>query len=403
MTAAWGLLRRHRDFRRLFLASVVSLGGDWFSFVAVASLMIELTGRDGSAGYAYAATVLPMCLAAPLAGPVVDRFDRRRVMVWADLARVPLALLLCVAAWVGSVPLALAAVAALGLGASFFDPAAAAALPNLVDEEDLATAQALSGAVWGTMLLVGAGLGGLVTAALGRQVAFLVDAASFLASAALVASIRRPMQARAPGAPAPAASLGEAWRFVRGAPLVARLLLAKVGVSAANGTVGLLPAVALRQHGRGDVGTGLLFAARGLGALLGPVGARLAVGGRPTSRAVIRVCAASSLGYAAFYALLPAAPAFPVAAALVVLAHLGGGAQWTLSTYGLQAATPDALRGRVLSLDQGLATLAIGASSLVAATLADRLGAASTMRVLAGVAALHAVAWLAWSRRHARA
>src|SRR5882672_12729438 len=100
MLSARALLVRNRDFRRLFLASVVSLAGDWFSFVAVADLVTELTGRPGTAAYVYAATVLPVFLASPIAGAVGDRFDRRRVLVIADLARVPVALALCLAvAW----------------------------------------------------------------------------------------------------------------------------------------------------------------------------------------------------------------------------------------------------------------------------------------------------------------
>src|SRR5689334_22311802 len=178
MLALRALLVRNPDFRRLFLSSVVSLAGDWFSFVAVAGLVTELTGSPGAAAFIYAATVLPVFLASPLAGAIADRFDRRRVLVIADLARVPIALLLCAAAWWSSVPLAVAAIIALGVGASFYDPIASAATPNLVAPEDLASAQSLMGAVWGSMLMVGAGVGGLVAELLGRQAAFAIDAAS---------------------------------------------------------------------------------------------------------------------------------------------------------------------------------------------------------------------------------
>jgi MFS family permease len=82
------LLVRNPDFRRLFLASVVSLAGDWFSFVAVASLVTELTGRAGAPAFVFAATVLPVFVASPVAGALADRFDRRRILVIADLARV---------------------------------------------------------------------------------------------------------------------------------------------------------------------------------------------------------------------------------------------------------------------------------------------------------------------------
>lgn len=145
MRSARQLLAENRDFRRLFLSSIVSLGGDWFSFVAVADLVTELTGRPGTAAYVYAATVLPVFLASPIAGMVADRYDRRRILILADLARVPIALSLCLASATGSLPLAIISITLLGVGASFYDPIAAAATPNLVEQDDLATAQSLMG------------------------------------------------------------------------------------------------------------------------------------------------------------------------------------------------------------------------------------------------------------------
>jgi MFS family permease len=403
MLALRALLVRNPDFRRLFLSSVVSLAGDWFSFVAVAGLVTDLTGRPGAAAYIYAATVLPVFLASPLAGAAADRFDRRRVLVIADLARVPVALLLCAAAWWSSVPLAVVAIVLLGVGASFYDPIASAATPNLVAPEDLASAQSLMGAVWGSMLMVGAGLGGVVAELFGRQAAFVIDAASFLASAWLVAGIRRPMQERTQveGAPAPAprsrGALREVVQYLRGAPIVSRLLLAKVGVGASNGIVGLLPAFAHARFAGTGIATGLLFAARGFGALLGPIVTRIVAGADPTRRAIVITCGVATLAYCAAYAVFPFAHAFPAALGLVILAHMGGGAQWTLSTYGLQRETPDHLRGRVMAFDYGLVTLFIGISSIAAGLLADEFGEVRATWWLSAAGGVYAVAWLAWS------
>jgi MFS family permease len=396
------LLLRNRDFRRLFLASVVSLAGDWFSFVAAASLVSELTGSAGAPAFVYAATVLPVFLASPIAGTLADRFDRKRILVIADLARVPLALLLCLAAWWGSAPLAYAAVIALAIGASFSDPISSAATPNLVSAEELASAQSLMGAVWGSMLMVGAGIGGIVAEVFGRQAAFTIDAASFAVSAWLIAGIRRPMQAALP-APRERGSLGDALRYIRGNPIVLRLVFAKGGVSWANGIVGLLPAFATRRFAATDIATGLLFAARGLGSLVGPLLARGVVGATPARRAVMLVCGVSTLSYSLVYAVFPLAHVFALALVLVFLAHLGGGAQWALSTYGLQRETPDHYRGRVLSLDYGLATLGIGMSSIGAGLLADRHGEMTATWCLTVVGGVYAIAWLAWSLAAVRA
>lgn len=389
------LLVRNRDFRRLFLASVVSLGGDWFSFVAVAGLVTELTGRAGAPAFVFAATVLPVFLASPIAGVLADRFDRRRILVIADLARVPIALALCAAAHWRSTLLAFAAVTALAVGASFSDPIASAATPNLVDAEDLASAQSLMGAVWGSMLMVGAGIGGLVAELFGRQAAFAVDAASFLASAWLIGGIRRPMQEA--NRPRDAGSVRDAVSYIRGAPVVLRLVFAKGGVSSANGIVGLLPAFAATRFAGTGIATGLLFAARGLGAMIGPIAARRMVGATPGRRAIVAVCGVSTLTYCAVYAVFPLTAAFATALVLVMCAHLGGGAQWSLSTYGLQRETPDHFRGRVLSLDYGLATLWIGASSVAAGVLADGVGPTAATWWLAAVGGSYGVIWLAWS------
>lgn len=389
MASLRAVLVQNRDFRRLVIASVVSLAGDWFSFVAVASLVTELTGHAGAPAYVYAATVLPVFLASPFAGVIADRFDRRKTLVVVDLLRVPVALALCLA---HSVPVAVAMTALLAVGASFSDPITSAATPNLVPKEHLATAQALMGAIWGSMLLVGAGIGGVVAEMFGRNAAFIVDAASFAISAWSIAGIEAPMQVER----SPDGSLREAFAFIWRSPRLLRLVFAKGGVSVANGIVGLIPVFAARRYAS-HVATGLLLSARGLGAMLGPLVVRYLVGATPGRRAVVLVCGISCLTYAASYGGFVAASSFVVAMILVASAHLGGGAQWALSTYGLQVETPDAVRGRVMAIDYGLATLAIGASGIVAGVLADHIGIVATTEWLCLVGAAYGILWTLWS------
>src|SRR5436190_10564940 len=189
-TAASPLLRRNRDFRRLFVPSVISLGGDWFLFVALGGLVLQTTGEALSVGILIVSQELPIFVATPWAGWLTDRFDRRRLMILCDLLRT----VICVA-FLAVGPddlwLAYALLAGLSVFTAVFDPASSAAIPNVVDPEDLPTANALSGSLWGTMLAVGAALGGIVSTIFGRDTAFLVDAASFAASAASLAGIRR--------------------------------------------------------------------------------------------------------------------------------------------------------------------------------------------------------------------
>jgi hypothetical protein len=247
----------------------------------------------------------------------------------------------------------------------------------------------------------------------GRDASFVVNAVSFAVAAGLVVRIRAPFRTGPGGATAAGAGvlahLGEVWAFVRPRKLTAALMLTKTGVGLANGIVGLLPAFALGRYGAGSAGIGLLLGARGFGALIGPfVGRAIArAGGRPPAgggagdvdgRRLLVVCGGSIVAYAVAYAFLPLIDSLAGAVGCVALAHAGGGAQWVLSTYGLQVTTPDAVRGRVLSLDFGLATLAIGVSSVAAGSTAGLVGLQATSWGMVALALGFGSAWLWWTR-----
>jgi len=391
------LLRRNPDYRRLFLATVVSLLGDWFAFVAVSGFVTHSTGRPGAAAAVFAANVLPVFLLSPVAGLIADRVDRQRLMVTVDLLRVVPALGLLAALRLDSPALAISCVALLAALSAFFEPVAEAATPNVLAPEELSLGQAALGSVWGSMLFVGAALGGLTSATLGRETSLLLNAATFLASAALVWRIRRPLQHHGPpSTEGVGAQLGEVLTLARQSRLTRSLLLTKVGVGVGNGIVGLLPVFAAERFGAGDAGVGVLLAARGLGALVGPLlGQRWA---RDDGRRLLLACGASMVAYGLAYLFLPLAPSLALAAGCVLCAHLGGGAQWVLSTYGLQVSTPDGLRGRVLSIDYGLVTLAIGLSSLAASGAAEVLGLTRASWALAVASLLYGSWWLWWTR-----
>jgi predicted MFS family arabinose efflux permease len=398
LRASLSLLRRNRDFRSLFFASVISLGGDWFLWVAINSLIYEATHKALYVGLAILAQEFAFFLASPVGGILADRLDRRKLMIVCDLARA----IICVAfLLVGPDRLWLAYVL-LPLLASFaapFDPAFSAATPNVVDPEDLPAANALNGSLWGTMLAVGAGLGGVVSGAFGADTAFLVDAVSFLVSAALLMSIRRRFsESRHETTEHPSAidATRETWRFARRDRRVLSLLAVKFGFGAAAGLLALIPVMALDVFKSGNVGFGLLMAARGVGALIGPfLGHRIAgPGHRRLFPAIGLSLAVFGLGYMA----LGAAPSLAIAAVTICVAHLGGGSQWMLSTYGLQVLVPDHIRGRIFGFDYMLVTLSLAVSAVVASAVADHIGAPITVTILGGVALIWAMVWLVLSR-----
>jgi len=400
------LLRGNPAFSRLFAAQLISFAGDWFATVALLGLALELTGSPAIASLLLVVQTGTFALASPIAGVLADRYDRRRLMVIADLARVPVALAFLLARDPGTLWIAFAAAALLSVGAAVFEPTSSASLPNLVEEEELPEANVLIGAAWGTMLAVGAALGGLVAATLGRDVAFAVNAASFAASAFLIVGIRRSFRAVVTreaageavhrGLGGVAESIRVVLRFARGNRTLAALLLSKTTFGVGTGVILMLAIFGREVFKAGDAGIGILFAARGLGALLGPFLVRSIVG--VSERGLIAGIAASFGIFALSYGLLPLAPILPLAALAVFAGHLGGGAQWTLSSYGLQRAAPDAIRGRVFSFDYGLVTLTITVSTLIAGFLAERFSPAATTWSMVGLSAIAAIGWIAFAR-----
>lgn len=377
------LLRRNRDFRTLFIAQIISYAGDWFATVAVLGLVRERSDSDLLATLVFVSQTLPAFFLSPVAGPVADRFDRKTVLTVVSLLQVGAA---CVFLGALRGPLVLvfvaqAMVSALG---AFFGPASQAALPNIVSEEDLPTATTLIGATWGTMVAVGSGLGALFTSAFGRGPAFVANAASFAIAAVLIMSIRTPMSRPASGAKArmkPLADTIEGLRYARNDRTITSLLMTKAGFGLSSGMVGLLAVLADVQFGKKDTGAGILLAARGVGVVLGPFIARRFI--RSGIGRLLLVCGLSALVNGAMYSVAPWMPWLGLSAVFVMAAHLGGGTQWTLSSYGLQVSTPDELRGRIFATDFALVTMTMTVSLIAAGVASDRFGPRPVMLALA--------------------
>ena len=393
------LLRREQDFRRTYVAQLIALGGDWFAVIPLLVLLPELTGTGVWGAAVLAVDTLVFALVGPYAGTVVDRLDRRRVIVVANTVAGAAALLLVLVRSEATAWIALVAIGVVAAAKAFSQPAGAAALPNLVDPEDLPTASVLAGASWGTMLAVGAALGGLVAGTLGTTACFVLDAVLLLLAAALTASTRRPFTD--PSAPVRERrpvrqDVGEAVGYARRDSQVLALLTCKSGPAFGNGALSLFPLYGAAAFGLGPLGIGLMYSARGVGAVLGPVLMRR----RGTDPARMHAVLAGSMAvFGLGYLALGVTTWLWLVLLLLVVAHAGGGANWVLSTYGLQAAVPDVLRGRVFSADYTLATLIIAGSQVVFGLLSDHVPARELLAGAGGVVLLYAGLWWLAARR----
>ncbi|HWW83593.1 MAG TPA: MFS transporter [Vicinamibacterales bacterium] len=381
MNVYLSILRTNRDFRLLYIGQTISQLGDWFNAVAVYALLLELTHSATAVAWMMIVQLLPIAIVSPLAGVVVDRVNRKRLMIGTDILRgfVILALLLIHTAsqvWIAYVVMALT----VG-GSAFFEPARTATIPNITSAEELLPANALSSASWSAMLAIGASIGGLVTAVLGRNVAFAINAASFFISALYIGRTRYDATPAPQPAPSGIAALTgisdliEGLRYVRERGHVAALMFVKAGWGLAGGVLLLLTIFGERVFpvgGNTAAGIGVLYGARGVGAGLGPIVLRWMLGQQP--KTLRRIIGPAYFMVGGFYVALAGAPTLMLAALAVLLAHFGGAILWVFSTVLLQLEVPDRLRGRVFAAELALVTLTSSASSYWTGHLLDHRG-----------------------------
>jgi MFS family permease len=375
------LLRRNRDFRLLYIGQAISQLGDWFNAVAVYALLLDLTGSATAVAWMMIVQFLPVAVVGPLAGVVVDRVNRRRLMITTDMLRGCLILGLLVVRTADQVWIAYV-VMALTVGAqAFFEPARTATIPNITSADELLPANALSSATWSAMLAIGASVGGIVTAVAGRNVAFGLNAASFFCSALFIGRTRYDSTpASVPRSAGFAAMTGitdlvEGMRYVRRESHVAALMCVKAGWGLAGGVLLLLTVFGQRVFplaGGAAAGIGVLYAARGVGAGLGPVALRWILGQQP--RTLRRAIGPAFFTVGLFYVALAGAPTLALAALAVLCAHIGGSILWVFSTVLLQMEVPDRFRGRVFAAELAFVTLITSLSSYCTALALDRVG-----------------------------
>ena len=408
----WRLARTNRNFRRLWCAQIVSEMGDWFYAVAIYSLLLEFTGKASSVGIALVCQLLPQTFIGPMAGVINDRLSRKKVMIAADLARVLIVggmLLVRSRSMVWLVyPLLFLETIMWG----FFEPARTAALPNIAPREDLITANTLQSTTWSANFAIGALLGGLAAAFLGRPAVFVINAASFLFSALLISRMdfreahteahsRLRLRELVDFKP-----VADGIRYVRSDLRLAAIMMVKTGIGIMGASWVIFPVMGERVFplsGRGfTVARGgmlsmsLLMASRGLGSLVGPLLAN-SWAGQNQGRLRALILAGLTIGGTG-YMLLGAAPRLALACAAIMFAHMGASNIWVSSTTLLQMNTDDRFRGRVFSADLSVLTLMMAIATFLAGRILD--SGISVRELAVGVGAtvmLPAAAWL-WAQ-----
>ncbi|MEV4465295.1 MFS transporter [Micromonospora echinofusca] len=398
MPSTLSVLTHNRNFRNLFLAELVVFGADWFVMVPLLVLLPDLTGSGVWGALVLAVDTGIVALLLPYTGTIADRFDRRKIMIISNVAALLGVLLLLGVRSAGTAWLAMAGIGVVAVAKAFYSPAAQAALPNVLDPDELAAGNAVAGSAWGTMTVVGASLGGVLSAAVGPYACFWVAAVGLVVAAGLATLIRRPLQApRDAALPVQRTwpAIREALGYIGHRPRVLALVTVKSAVGLGNGVLTVFPLLAA-VYGVGPVGTGLLFAVRGAGALVGPILMRRVL----TNRAWLLPGLALSMSlYGLAYLGTSVARWFPLVLALVFVAHFAGGSNWVMSNFALQGEVPDRLRGRVFATDMMLATLAVSVSQLAVAAVVDTVDERVVLATCGLVTVVYAIGWRIATRR----
>src|SRR5690348_4449333 len=283
----WRLARGNRNFRRLWCAQIVSEMGDWFYAVAIYSLLLEFTGKASSVGIALVCQLLPQTFIGPIAGVINDRISRKKVMIAADVARVLIVGAMLLVRSRSMVWLVYPLLFLETIMWGFFEPARTAVLPNITPKEDLIVANTLQSTTWSANFAIGALLGGLAAAFLGRSAVFAINAATFVVSALLISrmdfreshtELHGRLRLREVLDFKPVA---EGIRYVRSDMRLLATMLAKTGIGIMGASWVIFPVMGervfpLRGHGLssargGMLSMSLLMASRGVGSLVGPL------------------------------------------------------------------------------------------------------------------------------------
>jgi MFS family permease len=412
------LLAGNRSFRNLWAGQVVSELGNWFNFIAGLGLVRAVSGAAPEAtAMLVVLRLAPFAVFAPIAGALVDRWSRRTVMIASDIARAVFALGFLLVRGPEDLWIAYACTAASTLLAAFFEGAKNAALPNVIGDRGLLAGNALMFSSRFLLMSVGAALGGTASAWLGYEIAFVVNALSFLASAYSISHIsEREMRAEGDGAddarPEARSARGagrlsvlsdvrDGWAYIIGQPLVAAIIGINILWATGGGALNLiydrLGGVVFAGEGglSGDAAVAAIYTVVGVGLFIG-----MALARRVGSHVEMRGATPAFIGWALiahglFFALAGLMPTLWTACLLMMLSRIVVGVEFAVQETLLMRLLPDSLRGRVSTTDRAAEIMMMSISTVVAGELLHGWLTPRTLAVASGLlSATPGVMWL---------
>ena len=395
------LLKKNSAFRNLWYGQVISELGNWVNSIALYALILQLTGSGMAMAAAMMAKLLPMVIISPFAGVVIDRIDRKKVLIASDILRCFTVLGFLIVdsredLWI-VYTLTLFEVALTG----FFEPARSAILPSIVEKNHLVTANALSGSTWSIMLTLGAALGGFVVSFFGIKTAFILDALTYLLSAGFIIKISYPNTKYKERIKKQNSSgikgLVEGLRYLISHPTVLVFTLLKSGMAIKGGIMTLIPLFASRlwsDPAAVSMAVGILFSSRGIGSAIGPVLIRKWLGESPK---ILKVAILAAFFLGSFAILVFSFSKNIWTASLSIgLSGMSGSIVWVFSTALIHLEADRKFLGRIFGIEMALLTLIMGISNGLVGVTIDKLQITiqSVILWMSGIYMIPGILWI---------
>lgn len=387
------LIKQNRNFRNLWLSQISANFGDWFGVLAVFAVLMQYSDSEFLLGLVIIIKMMSFAVFAPLAGYIVDRFNRRRMMVAAHIGR---GIVVSCFLFVQSAELIwlLYVITSLQMMlASIFEPARQATIPNITTREELVQANVLSNITWSIIFTTGMAIGGFATELLGTDMVFIINALGYVVATGFMLKSKIPAHKEDELKPGPWEGVKLGFGYLRDHKEVLRPAIAKGSYNLfLGGLVYMLILIAEEILLLGSIGLGLLYAARGLGTAVGPIVGRKVI---PDERQWITFTGLLMIATGGFYFLSSWITFLPLLLFTVFLAHCWSGANWVFSTVLIQKRSDDRYRGRVFSAEFQLLTILNSLSIFLASMLLETgvLALNQTVMVFAGGLALTGILW----------
>ena len=398
-----GLVRSNRNYRYTWTGQVVSEVGDHFNNIAVFSLALANTGSGLTVAGILLSRGAAVMLAGPVAGVLLDRMDRRRIMICSDIVRAVLALAFIFAIPAGRTWLLFLLSGALMFASPFFTSGRAAILPTIASSDELHTANSLTQLTQYSALTIGAFLGGGTVASFGYKLAFVFNALSFVFSAACILQLKAQEGFRPARTDLSEDKVLRPWheyiagvQYMRAAPLIMGIGLIAVGWSTGGGAAQILFSLfGENVFHRGPAGIGMIWGCAGIGLIAGGVlahniGRNL---GFNTYKATI---SAVFLIHGGAYVAFSLTPSFVWALFFITLSRAAVGISSVLNFSQLLRHVSSEYRGRVFSTIESWTWMTMMISMALAGAASESVSPRTIGAVAGCLSASTAFFW-AWA------